>query len=120
MRQSISIDNHSGFHFTVLRTSLAGGLLGLLHGLVAPSTSYFADPAGLSGSWSFFYGASAVALLGGAAVLPVRASQRALLGFAVVLGGLSTALSAKWAGSCCALTGPIGLAVALGMYLASG
>ena len=74
MRQSISIDNHSGFHFTVLRTSLAGGLLGLLHGLVAPSTSYFADPAGLSGSWSFFYGASAVALLGGAAVLPVRSS----------------------------------------------
>jgi hypothetical protein len=120
MRQSISIDNHSGFHFTVLRTSLAGGLLGLLHGLVAPSTSYFADPAGLSGSWSFFYGASAVALLGGAAVLPVRSGQRALLGLAVVLGGLSTALSAKWAGSCCALTGPIGLAVALGMYLASG
>lgn len=120
MKRSLSIDSHLGFHLTVLRTVAAGGLLGVLHGLVASSTSALAEPAALPGPWAWLYGGSAVLLLGAAAVPPTSKRRAAALAACVVLGSVSTGLGAGAAAAGCAAGAPLGLAVALGLYLATG
>ena len=120
MKRSLAIDSHQKFHLTVLRTVAAGGLLGGLHGVVGPATSYLADLGGLHGAWAWLYGASAVLLLGAAAVPPASKRGAAALVGCAVLGGLSTGLAACAAAAGCTVGGSLGLAVALGLYMATG
>lgn len=120
MKRSLSIDSHLGFHLTVLRTVAAGGLLGVLHGLLAPSTSYLADLAGLQGPWAWLYGASAVVLLGAAAVPPTTKRRAAVLAVCAGLAGVSSGLGAGAAAAGCTAGAPLGLALALGLYLMTG
>jgi hypothetical protein len=121
MKRSLTIDDHRKFHLTVLRTVMAGGLLGLLHGWFAPAANYLANPAGLHGFGAWLFGAGMVALLGGAAVLPTsRRAAATLLGCAL-LGGLGSGLSHLMsARTGCPALGQVGVAAALGLYLASG
>lgn len=120
MKRSLAIDSHQKFHLTVLRTVAAGGLLGGLHGVVGPATSYLADLGELHGAWAWLYGASAVLLLGAAAVPPASKRGAAALVGCAVLGGLSTGLAACAAAAGCTVGGSLGLAVALGLYMATG
>ena len=120
MKRSLAIDSHLGFHLTVLRTVAAGGLLGVAHGLIASSTSALADVAALHGPWALLYGGSAVVLLGAAAVPPASKRRAAALLFCAALGSVSTGLGAGAAAGGCAASGPLGLAAALGLYLATG
>jgi hypothetical protein len=121
MKRSLTIDNHLGFHLTALRTVVAGGLLGLLHGLFSPATSYLADPAGLQGPWAWLYGACAVGLLGGAAVPPTSKRRVGMLIGCALLGGMSSGLGAHWAATAgCMAGGQIALSVAIGLYLMTG
>ncbi len=119
MKRSLTIDSHLGFHLTVLRTVAAGGLLGGLYGLFASSGSALADLSGLQGPWAWLYGGAAVGLLGVAAVPPTSKRRAAALVACVALGSVSTGLGACAAGGC-AVAAPVGLAVALGAYLATG
>lgn len=119
MKRSLSIDSHLGFHLTVLRTVAAGGLLGVLHGLLG-ATSPLADLTGLHGPWAWLYGGSAVVLLGAAAVPPTSKRRAAALLLCAALGSASTGLGAGAAAGSCAASGPLGLAAALGLYLMTG
>lgn len=120
MKRSLTIDSHQKFHLTVLHTVVAGGLLGGLHGVLAPATSYLAELGGLHGAWAWLYGASAVLLLGAAAVPPTSKRRTAALIGCAALGGLSTGLAACAAAAGCTVGGSLGLAVALGLYLMTG
>jgi len=120
MKRSLTIDSHQRFHLTALRTVAAGGLLGGLHAILAPATSYLAELGGLHGAWAWLYGSSAVLLLGAAAVPPTSRRRAAALVGCAVLGGLSTGLATCAAAVGCTLGGSLGLAVALGLYLSSG
>lgn len=122
MKRSLSIDNHSGFQWTVLRTTLAGGLVGFFHELLGASSGYLAEISGLRGSWTWLYGVTAVALLGAAAIPPLQRRQSAWLGACAVFGGISSWVGMHWGftSDFWQLAGPIGLAAALALYLAQG
>lgn len=122
MKRTLSIVDHASFQVTVLRTTLAGGLLGLLHCFVGSTSGYLSEVAGLRGSWAWLFGATAVALLGAAAVPPRTSRQRAWLALCSVLGAVGTGLGASWGWSseCWAQLGGLGLALALSLQLLQG
>lgn len=90
MKRSLAIDSHVAFQWTVVRTVVAGGLLGLCHTVMAPSSSYLGQVSTLQGSWAWLYGATSLALIGAAAV-PARTKRQALwlLGATAVGAGVT-------------------------------
>ncbi len=122
MKKTLAIASHGAFQVTVLRTTLAGGLLGLLHCYVGVTSGYLAEVSGLRGSWAWLYGAAAVAMLGSAAVPPRSTGQRAWLLGCSVLGALATGLGARYGFSneCWAQFCGLGLALALSLHLLQG
>lgn len=90
MKRSLAIDNHVAFQWSVVRSVVAGGLLGLVHTGMAPSNSTLSLMSSLPGTWSWLYGALSVALLGAAAV-PARTQRQALwlVGSAALAAGVS-------------------------------
>lgn len=94
MKRSLAIDNHTAFQWSVLRTVAAGTVLGLCHTVMAPSSSYVGQVVMLSGTWSWLYGATSLALLGAAAV-PATDKKKALsLAGIALLGAVVTSLGA--------------------------
>jgi hypothetical protein len=121
MKRSLTIENHGGFHWSVLRCVAAGGLLGAVHSVWAGSSSALADLGGLQGIWAWTYGGLAVALLGGAVSLPRDRRQAGYLVGLSIAGAILTGLAARWtAGSGCGAIASLGAALALGLYLAVG
>ena len=90
MKRSLGIDNHVSFQWTVVRTVVAGSVLGLCHTVMAPSSSYLGQVSALHGTWAWLYGATSLALLGAAAV-PARTKRQAmwLLGTAALGAGVT-------------------------------
>jgi hypothetical protein len=120
MKRTLTIENHGGFHWTVLRCVAAGGLLGAVHGVWAGSPSALADLGGLHGAWAWVYGGLAVALLGGAASLPKDRRQAGFLVGLSLAGAVAGGLGARWAAAGCGALASLGVALALGLYLAVG
>lgn len=122
MKRTLAIANHASFQITVLRTTLAGGLLGVLHSLVGASSGYLGEVTALRGSWAWLYGVTTVALLGVAAVPPRTAAARVLLVASSALGAVATLLGARWGfgSECWAQLGGIGLALFLSLPLLYG
>lgn len=122
MKRTLTIGDHLGFQWTVLRTTLAGGLLGLCHSVLGGSSGYLAELSGLRGGWAWLYGATAVAVLGCAAVPPVTRAARAWVlgcaGLAALAGGL--AAQHAWTNECWASLGTLGVGLALSLTLARG
>ncbi len=119
MKRSLAIDNHVAFQWSVVRSVVAGGLLGLVHTGMAPSNSTLSLMSSLPGTWSWLYGALSVALLGAAAV-PAKTQRQAvwLLGSAALAAGVS-ALRTQTGET---VAGPAMLAwsLILAVYLAQG
>lgn len=122
MKRTLTISDHLGFQWTVLRTTLAGGLLGLLHAVVGNSSGYLAEISGLRGSWAWLYGATAVALLGSAALPPRGRREQAWALACAVLAGAASGYGAQqaWTHEGWAMAGTAGVALALSLYLARG
>jgi hypothetical protein len=122
MKRTLAIVDHVSFQVTVLRATLAGGLLGVLHSFFGATSGYLGEVAGLRGSWAWLYGAAAVAVLGSAAVPARTGGQRGWLAVCAVLGGIATGLGARWGWSneCWAQLGGLGLALALSLHLLQG
>jgi hypothetical protein len=122
MKRTLTISDHLGFQWTVLRTTLAGGLLGLLHAAFGNSSGYLAEISGLRGSWAWLYGATAVALLGSAALPPRGRREQAWVLACAVLAGAASGYGAQqaWTHECWAMAGTAGVALALSLYLARG
>ena len=124
MKRTLTIGDHLGFQWTVLRTTLAGGALGLLHSVFGSSSGYLAELSGLRGGWAWLYGASAVAVLGCAVLPPVTRAQRAWMLACAGLAGVAGGLAAQnaWTHECWATAGMlgVGLAVSLGMLRGVG
>lgn len=119
MKRSLAIDNHVAFQWSVVRSVVAGGLLGLVHTGMAPSNSTLSLMSSLTGTWSWLYGALSVALLGAAAV-PAKTRRQALwlIGSAAVAAGV-TLIRAQTGET---VVGPAMLAwsLILAVYLAQG
>lgn len=120
MKRSLAIDSHQKFHLTVLRTVAAGGVLGALHGVLGPTSSTLAELGGLQGAWAWLYGACAVGLLGAAAVPPTSKRHAAVLALCAGLGSVSAGVGACVAAAGGTMGATLGLAAALGLYVASG
>ncbi|MBL9006162.1 MAG: hypothetical protein JNJ46_18055 [Myxococcales bacterium] len=122
MKRTLTIGDHLGFQWTVLRTTLAGGLLGLLHSILGSSSGYLAELSGLRGSWAWLYGATAVAALGCAALPPTTRGQRAWVlacaGLAALAGGF--AAQNAWTHELWAPAGLFAVGLALSLSLARG
>lgn len=122
MKRTLLFDAHESFHRTVLSTLLGGGLLGLWHTLLGSHSGYLADLHGLRGTWAWGYGALAVGMLGGAALVPKTKRGRLGLVAMAVLGAASSGLAARygWESECALGVGSVGVAAALALYLSSG
>lgn len=122
MKRTLTISDHLGFQWTVLRTTLAGGLLGIAHAIVGSSSGYLAEISGLRGGWAWLYGATAVALLGSAALPPRGRREQAWVLACAALAGAAGGFGAQqaWTHECWAMAGAAGVALPLSLYLARG
>lgn len=122
MKRTLTISDHLGFQWTVLRTTVAGGLLGLCHAVVGGSSGYLAEVSGLRGSWAWLYGATAVALLGSAVLPPRGRRQQAFLLACAALAGVAAGYGAQqaWTHECWATAGTAGVGLSLAIYLSRG
>lgn len=119
MKRTLAIVDHVSFQLTVLRTALAGGILGVLHSVVGTTSGYLGEVTGLRGSWAWLFGAVAVAGLGYAAVPPRTIRERFWLAGCGILGAVATGLGARWGWSseAWAQLGTVGMAMALSLAL---
>lgn len=90
MKRSLAIDNHSAFQWSVVRSVAAGAVLGLCHTVMAPSSSYVGQVSTLSGTWSWLYGATSLALLGAATVPAINRKMALWLLGTAGLGAIVT------------------------------
>lgn len=121
MKRSLTIENHVGFQWAVLRGVAAGGLLGAVHSAWAGSSATLAELGGLSGAWAWAYGGLSVLLLGGVVVPPTSRRQGLLLGGLALVGAVATGLTARCAAATgCGLSGALGLGLLVGLYMARG
>ncbi|MFO0655260.1 MAG: hypothetical protein U0787_09285 [Polyangia bacterium] len=119
MKRSLAIDNHVAFQWSVVRSVVAGGLLGLVHTGMAASNSTLSLMSSLTGTWSWLYGALSVALLGAAAV-PARSQRQAV--WLVGSSALAAAVTLVRAQTGETVAGPAIFAwsLILALYLAQG
>jgi hypothetical protein len=130
MKRTLAIDSGSGsgsghhadFQMTVLRSTLAGGLLGALHSVLGASSGYLGEVSGLSGGWAWLCGAASVAVLGAAVAPPKTLRQRIFLALCCGLGAVATGLGARWGWSSASLAqlGGLGLSLSLALYFLVG
>lgn len=122
MKRTLTIGDHLGFQWMVLRTTLAGGVLGLLHGIFGSSSGYLAELSGLRGSWAWLYGATAVVALGCAALPPTTRGQRAWVLACAGLAAMASGLAAHnaWTHECWASLGLLGVGFAISLSLVRG
>jgi hypothetical protein len=101
MKKHLAIEHHVAFQWTVLRSVVAGGLLGLCHTAMAKSSATLSLLSSFDGHWTWLYGAASLALLGTALLPATRFRQAAFLlaltGLAAGVSALRAALGDGWA-----------------------
>jgi K+/H+ antiporter YhaU regulatory subunit KhtT len=119
MKRTLAIDSHVAFQWTQVRTVVAGGLLGLCHTLMAPSSSTLGLSSPSHGTWAWLYGGMSLAMLGAAAV-PAKSKRQAVWLVGTVAIGAVVSLLRSQLGDAMVAPAVFLWSLLLAMYLAQG